>query len=118
MATAVRADNMPTVWVVQEDPKKNLIQAMDFGNVEAILGFDDELSFLNVQRIAQKIRWNMRRMMPGDYILPVGNPISIGLTFIVAQDLTAGDFKVLRWDSQERRYYSVDMLAAQKQFGQ
>lgn len=95
----------PTVYVVQDDPKKNYTSALDFGRVEGVLAAREEATMLNVPQIVTKIRYALRNMTSQDYLVLIGNPISIGIAFAVAAEVTGGMFNVLKWDQQEKRYF-------------
>jgi hypothetical protein len=107
-AVSVNAQRLvPTVYVVQEDPKKNLTPALEFGNLEALLDRDDEMTMLNATRVVRKLRHGLRNYQPTDLIIPIGNPIAIGIAFAIAAEKTGGEFCVLKWDQQEATYYQV-----------
>ena len=37
----------------------------------------------------------------------VGDPAAIAMTAAVASKITAGKFKLLKWDRQEKKYYPL-----------
>jgi len=98
---------MPTVFVTQDDPRKNITQALQFGTVEAVLEAPDEARLLNTPAIVAKIKRQLAKMTPDDYLLLMGNPVSIGICCAVAADITGGRFHLLKWDQQDRQYYPV-----------
>jgi hypothetical protein len=95
----------PIVFVVQDDPRRNMTSAMDFGLLEGLLEADEEANMLNIPKIVTKIRYGLRHMQPTDYLLCSGNPIAIGIAFAVAFELCGPKFNALKWDPQERRYW-------------
>lgn len=97
------------VYMVQEDPNKNVLGALEFGSMERLLEYREEVTLFNTPAIVQRIRHGLRNMTPQDYILPIGNPLSIGIAFAVAAELTGGRFNALKWDGQETRYFSVSI---------
>ncbi len=58
-------------------------------------------------RITKKLRERLKDFTANDYLLCAGNPISIGIAFMIAADLTGGIVKALKWDNQEHIYWSV-----------
>ena len=97
---------MNTVFVVQEDPKKNLLPALEFGSIEYILDAMDQIG-LNPGPWVRRICDALIDYTKDDYILAIGDPSAIGVACAVASERTGGKFKVLKWDRQERRYYPV-----------
>lgn len=97
----------PVVYVIQDDTRRNFTSALDFGSLEPVLQADEEANMLNMPSITAKIKRALQRMTPHDYLLLSGSPVSIGVAFMVAGELTGGRFKVLKWDNQERRYFAL-----------
>jgi hypothetical protein len=93
------------VFVVQEDSKKNVVQALDFGSIEFILGQRDQVTFSSRPWV-DKIKTVLRDFTADDYILAIGDPVAIGVACAVAAAHT-GQFKMLKWDRMEQRYYPV-----------
>lgn len=104
MATAVNPYR-PTVYLVQQDSKKNFTGALEYGSVEALLEEREELDMFNTRKIIDKLRLGLRDMTEDDYLIPMGNPVSIGLAFAIAAEITNGCFNALKWDNQELRYF-------------
>lgn len=98
-----------TVYVVQEDGKKNMTSALEFGSMELVLEEKDEATMLNIPRIVDKIKYGLRNFRKGDYLILIGSPVSIGVACAVASDMTGGEFNVLKWDGQERRYWKASI---------
>jgi hypothetical protein len=44
-----------------------------------------------------------------DYLLLTGDPAIIGVACSVVSDLTGGQYKLLKWDKQERLYYPIEL---------
>lgn len=105
----------PVVYVIQEDPRKNVTSALDYGSVETILEQDDEATMLNIPRIVRKIKYGLRNFKKGDFLILIGNPASIGIACVVAADMTGGEFNILKWDQQERRYWHATVDINQRE---
>ena len=41
-----------------------------------------------------------------DYLLLTGDPAIIGVACSIVSDMTNGKYNLLKWDKQERKYYS------------
>ena len=41
-----------------------------------------------------------------DYLLLTGDPAIIGVACSIVSDITNGKYNLLKWDKQERKYYS------------
>lgn len=95
-----------TVFVVQEDPRKNILPAMDFGNIEFILDQHSQVTFDPVPWV-RRMKVAMRKFTDEDYLLAVGDPAAIGIACCIAAAQTGGKFKMLKWDRQEKRYYPI-----------
>lgn len=101
------ASTQATVYLVQQDSRKNFTGALEYGSVEALLDEREELDMFNSRKIIDKLRFGLQRVTEADYIIPMGNPVSIGLAFAIAAELTGGCFNALKWDGQEMRYFVV-----------
>lgn len=99
----------PTVYLVQEDSRKNFTGALEYGSVEALLGEREELDMFNSRKIIDRLKAGLANMTAEDYIIPVGNPVSIGLAFAIAAEVTGGCFKALKYDGQESRYFVANI---------
>ena len=55
----------------------------------------------------RKMKKNLQDFRPDDYILCTGDPSIIGLSTAIVSDITQGQFNLLKWDRQERRYYPL-----------
>ena len=49
-----------------------------------------------------------------DYLLLTGDPAIIGVACSLVSDITNGKFNLLKWDKQERKYYSIEIDLYQK----
>lgn len=97
----------PTVYVVQEDSSKNMTSALDYGSCEALLQQREEATMLNIPTIVAKLSHGLRNFTSRDYLLLIGSPASIGIAVAIAANMTGGEFNILKWDAQERRYWKA-----------
>lgn len=101
----VDANNRPVVYCIQDDPSKNMTSAMEYGSVESLLQYREEATMLNIPSIVARLKHGLRNFKRGDYLILIGNPASIGIACAIASDMTGGEFNILKWDNQERRYW-------------
>lgn len=99
---------MPTVYVVQESPGKNLLPASDYGTVEVLLPPNYQMMF-TPQPVVRQLRHKLRNFCDDDYILALGDPTAIGVACTIAANNNAGRFRMLKWDREQRRYYEVSV---------
>lgn len=99
----------PVVFIVQEDNRRNFTGCLEFGSVECLLDEDQELTMLNTRKIIDILRFKLQKMEPGDYLVPTGSPVSIGIAFAIAAGVTGGLFKALKWDGHENRYFEANI---------
>lgn len=104
MATQLRPYK-PVVYLVQHDSRKNFTGALEYGSIEALLGEHEELDMFNTRKIIDRLRLGLQQMTEDDYLIPMGNPVSIGIAFAIAAEVTGGCFNALKWDNQELRYF-------------
>ena len=93
------------VYVAQNVPTLNLNPAKRFGELQYVLPQGDMSR--NLSKTIADIKVALARFEPGDYLLPIGDPLIIGLTLTVAIRYAKGPLKVLRWDRYERDYSVV-----------
>ncbi len=100
------------VFIIQEDPRKNFLPAAEYGELVFILPKGDQVFLESAPTIA-KVRAALMYFTDDDYILPVGDPVGIGIACTEAARANQGRYKQLKYDrqmSQDRRvpvYYVV-----------
>ena len=101
----------PRVFVVQSQlardgsPKYDLSPAEDYGQLVYVL--DDTASPFRLEPVWDRIDKAMEDFREGDFILPVGNPVFIGMVSVAAADQSPL-LKFLVWSTREQRYISVE----------
>ena len=102
------------VYVLQHPaPSINILSASDFGYLVICLPAMENMLYSSAPFI-RKMRKNLQDFKPDDYILCTGDPSIIGLSTAIASDVTQGQFNLLKWDRQERRYYPLMIDLYQK----
>ena len=95
------------VYVIQHPPQnKNILSASDYGYLVICLPENTQMIFSSAPFV-RKMRKNLQDFKSDDYILCTGDPAVIGLSTAIASDVTQGQFNLLKWDRQEKRYYPL-----------
>ena len=109
------------VYVIQEiagtkvgRPKINIIGATRYGKLKFLLKEDSQIIFSPCP-IYHKLRRLLKDFTTNDYLLLTGDPAIILLAGIIVSDVTNGKFKLLKWDKQESKYYSIEFDIYQKE---
>jgi len=97
---------MPTVFVTQENPRVNILPAAKWGDLESLTDPYDQLH-INPSRLVSQIRRNLRGLTDDDWLLAMGDPAIIGVSFAIAAELNHGRVNLLKWDRMEKSYYPV-----------
>ena len=113
-------EGKPTVYVIQEiagtregRPKINIMGAAEFGTFKFILPELSQIIF-SPGPLIFKLRKGLQNYTPTDFLLLTGDPAIIGVACSIASDITNGKYQVLKWDKQERKYYSIDINLHEK----
>ena len=103
----------PTVYVVQEipgtkagNPKINILGAAEYGVFKFLLPEFSQIIF-SPGPLIYKLKQSLKNYRPSDYLLLTGDPAIIGVACSIVSDITNGKYNLLKWDKQERKYYSV-----------
>tara|TARA_R110002012_G_scaffold312856_1_gene523952 strand:+ start:493 stop:846 length:354 start_codon:yes stop_codon:yes gene_type:complete len=97
---------MPTVFVTQENPRVNILPAAKWGDLESLTDPYDQLH-INPSRLVTQIRRNLRGLTDDDWLLCMGDPAIIGVSFALAAEINHGRVNLLKWDRMEKSYYPV-----------
>jgi len=103
----------PTVYVIQEiagtrdgRPKINIMGAAEFGVFKFLLPELSQIIF-SPGPLIFKLRKELSKYRTLDYLLLTGDPAIIGVACSIVSDITNGKYNLLKWDKQERKYYSI-----------
>ena len=103
------------VYVIQEvpgtkegRPKINILGATQYGEIKMLLKEDSQIIF-SPGPIVFKLKKLLKDFSKDDYLLLTGDPAIIGVACSVVSDLTGGQYKLLKWDKQERQYYPIEL---------
>ena len=102
-----------TVYVIQEipgtragNPKINILGASEYGVFKFLLPEFSQIIF-SPGPLIFKLRNLLKNYRPSDYLLLTGDPAIIGVACSIVSDITNGKYNLLKWDKQERKYYSI-----------
>ena len=111
---------LPTVYVIQEipgtkegRPKINILGAAEYGTFKFLLPELSQIIF-SPGPLIFKLRKELSKYRTKDYLLLTGDPAIIGVACSIVSDMTNGKFNLLKWDKQERKYYSIEIDLYQK----
>jgi len=101
------------VYVIQEipgtqsgSPKINIMGASKYGEFKFLLPEFSQIIF-SPGPLIFKLRKSLKDYRPEDYLLLTGDPAIIGVACSIVSDMTNGKYNLLKWDKQERKYYSI-----------
>ena len=110
----------PIVYVIQEipgtkegRPKINIMGATEYGKFKFLLPELSQIIF-SPGPLIFKLRKELEKYRNKDYLLLTGDPAIIGVACALVSDITNGKFNLLKWDKQERKYYSIEIDLYQK----
>ena len=105
----------PIVYVIQEipgtkegRPKINIMGAAEYGIFKFLLPELSQIIFSPGPFIF-KLRKELAKYRTKDYLLLTGDPAIIGVACSIVSDITNGKFSLLKWDKQEKKYYSISI---------
>ena len=103
----------PIVYVIQEipgtkegRPKINIMGAATFGKFKFLLPERSQIIF-SPGPLIFKLRKALANYRKKDFLLLTGDPAIIGVACSIVSDITNGKYNLLKWDKQERKYYSI-----------
>ena len=111
----IAKDVSPTVYVIQEipgtaegRPKINIMGASHYGKFKFLLPELSQIIF-SPGPLIFKLRKELANYRTKDYLLLTGDPAIIGVACSIVSDITNGKYNLLKWDKQERKYYSIEI---------
>ena len=101
------------VYIIQEiagtaegRPKINIMGASEYGEFVFLLPELSQIIF-SPGPLIFKLRKSLKDFTTTDYLLLTGDPAIIGVACSIVSDITNGKYNLLKWDKQERKYYSI-----------
>ena len=109
----MKENNLRVVHVIQEipgtkdgKPKINIIGAQEYGDFKFLLPELSQIIF-SPGPLIFKLRKELANYNKKDFLLLTGDPAIIGVACSIVSDITNGKYNLLKWDKQERKYYSI-----------
>ena len=109
----VAKDVSPIVHVIQHipgtaegRPKINIMGAAEYGKFKFLLPELSQIIF-SPGPLIFKLRKELANYRKQDYLLLTGDPAIIGVACSIVSDITNGKYNLLKWDKQERKYYTI-----------
>ena len=109
----IKKSDTPTVHVIQHipgtaegRPKINIMGAAQYGKFKFLLPELSQIIFSPGPLIFKLIK-ELAKYRTKDYLLLTGDPAIIGVACSIVSDITNGKYNLLKWDKQERKYYSI-----------
>ena len=116
----VAKDVSPIVHVIQHipgtaegRPKINIMGAAHYGKFKFLLPELSQIIF-SPGPLIFKLRKALSTYRKKDYLLLTGDPAIIGVACSIVSDITNGKYNLLKWDKQERKYYSIEINLYEK----
>lgn len=109
---------MSKVYVVTEpityrngvpEPLFDISPATKFGDIE-ILAKHNHSMIASVPMV-RYFREKLKDYCDDDYILPVGDPVTIATVAAIAADINKGYFRMLKWDKRQATYIAIEIDA-------
>ena len=98
---------MAKVYAIQEATNKNMLSATNFGELEFLLPPQTNLMFFT-EKTLNTIKSGLDDFTEEDYLLLIGDPVSIGIATHYAAKKT-DVVKFLKWDNREYTYFPVEV---------
>ena len=115
-----RKVKLPIVYVIQEiagtkdgKPKINILGAAEYGTFKFLLPELSQMIF-SPGPLIFKLRKGLKDYTTEDFLLLTGDPAIIGVACSIVSDITNGKYNLLKWDKQERKYYSITINLYEK----
>jgi hypothetical protein len=87
----------------------DITPALEYGELVTLTKHNHSM-IISVPMVRQ-LRKDLATFCDDDYILPVGDPVTIGTVAAVAADINGGFFKMLKWDKRSRKYIPIEINA-------
>lgn len=104
---------MAKVYVVQENPRVNILAAGRYGELIPLLNPGKQIT-LSSSPVVRLMRQKLKDYNDDDFILAMGDPVAIGISCIIASEVNNGKVNILKWDRENSCYYNVKIDMYQK----
>ena len=94
-------------------PKINIMGASKYGEFVFLLPELSQIIF-SPGPLIFKLRKALKDFTTEDHLLLTGDPAIIGVACSIVSDMTNGNYKLLKWDKQESKYYPIEINLYEK----
>lgn len=99
---------MGRVFVVQEVKGKDISSASRFGDLVVLMrGKYDRQIIGDTTSVTRSMQKDLEDYKNTDYILPIGDPVGIGIAVALAAANNNGQVSMLKWDKRDGQYNPV-----------
>ena len=119
-STSATENGPSVVYVIQEipgtktgNPKINIMGAAKYGVFKFLLPELSQIIF-SPGPLIFKLRQGLKNFKKKDFLLLTGDPAIIGVACSIVSYITSGNYKLLKWDKQERTYYPIEINLYEK----
>ena len=107
---------MAKVYIVQENPKRNVLAAAKFGDLEVLLPPREQIVFSSAPTI-RLMRKKLENYCDDDFLLAMGDPAAIAIASMITSDINQGKVNILKYDREQKAYYPVyiDLYSKRKE---
>jgi hypothetical protein len=99
---------MAKVYVTQEQDKRDITGALQYGEIEILLPNGHQIMFSPAPTI-KRLERKLSTFSDNDYILLMGDPAIIGATCMVASQINNGKIKLLKWINSQQKYIPIQL---------
>lgn len=101
----------PRVFIVQETPRirassPDLLDALNYGELVVLLNVGEGEDATGVY-VVNRMNAMLKDFDDDDYLLLLGNPVSLAIAAACAAAHNAGRFRCLKWDKKREAYLPV-----------
>jgi hypothetical protein len=101
------------VYVIQEQPGKNLLPALKYGTVTVLVRSGMQIGF-SAGQVTRQLDGELSNFNDNDFLVLIGDPVIIGLAVALACKWNKGKATLLKWDKQEKTYYPITINLYEK----
>ena len=87
---------------------RNIRSAEKFGELKVCLP-DNKQIVLSSGPMVFKLKQELKDFNENDYLILMGDPAIIAAAGAVVSENNNGQFKVLKWDRDEKKYYDIEI---------
>ena len=95
------------VFIPQERSEFDLTPALEYGEL-VVLNHGGDV-YHDATGMIREMKQKLQDITSRDFIMMIGDPITIGASVSIAADILDGKVKCLKWSRRNRRYLVIEM---------